>query len=112
MSSASNKSSDNVIISEDMQILYGFFNKNINMLKDIYMQHRLEEGVGLLSLFLIKDTLDVKAGYMRRDILPEELKKDLDNRIANNTSNIIYFYMNTPDEANMVETDIRDLGKK
>ena len=100
-------------ISNEMQILYGFFNKNIVMLKDIYIQHRLDEGVGLLSLYLVKtnEQYDVKVGYIKRDILPEELQKDLDIRISKNTTNIIYFYINTLDEANIIETDIRDIKK-
>lgn len=104
----------NVTASKDMQMLYGFFNKNTIMLKDIYIQHRVDEGIGLLSLFLVKtdENYDVKVGYMKKEVLPEELQKDLDNRIANNTTAIIYFYLNTMDEANLIETDIRDLGKK
>lgn len=106
--------SKNANISKEMQMLYGFFNKNVMMLKDIYIQHRVDEGIGLLSLFLLKQNgeYEVKVGYMKRDVLPEELQKDLDHRVANNTTDIIYFYMNTVDEANLIETDIRDLGKK
>ena len=37
-------------VSKDMQMLFGFFNKNIVMLKNMYIQHRLSEGKGLLSL--------------------------------------------------------------
>ncbi len=71
-------SSNATNVSKEMQMLYGFFNKNTIMLKDIYVQHRVDEGIGLLSLFLlkIKDTYDVKVGYMKREQLPEELQKD------------------------------------
>lgn len=105
--------SENAKISNEMQMLFGFFNKNVKMLKDIYIQHRVNEGIGLLSLFLLKKSgeYEVKVGYMKREDLPEELQKDLDYRVANNTTDIIYFYMNTEDEANLIETDIRDLGK-
>ena len=77
-------------VSKDMQMLYGFFNKNTLMLKDIYVQHRVDEGIGLLSLFLVKKgkTYDVKVGYMKREVLPEELKIDLDTRVKNNTTKI------------------------
>jgi hypothetical protein len=96
----------------NMEKLIGFFNSNIKTMKDIYLKHRLEEGNGILSLFLQKDENDneeVKVGYMKYDILPHEMQVDLDNRIKNNTSDIIYFYLNSIDSANIVETDIRDI---
>ena len=98
-------------VSKDMQMLFGFFNKNIVMLKNMYIQHRLSEGKGLLSLFLVtQPSHEVKVGYMKYNLLPPELKEDLNTRISNNTTDIIYFYFNTDSEAHLVETDIRNIG--
>ena len=96
-------------VSKDMQMLFGFFNKNIVMLKNMYIQHRLSEGKGLLSLFLVtQPSHEVKVGYMKYNLLPPELKEVLNTRISNNTTDIIYFYFNTDSEAHLVETDIRN----
>ena len=67
-------------------------------------------GIGILSIFLQEEpTQEVKVGYLKYELLPEEMKKDLDERISKNNSNIIYFYLNTITSANIVETDIRDI---
>lgn len=96
----------------NMEKLIGFFNSNIKTMKDIYLKHRIEEGNGILSLFLQQNengNEEVKVGYMKYDILPKEMQTDLEERIKKNTSDIIYFYLNSLDSANIVETDIRDI---
>lgn len=93
-----------------MNILFGFFNNNIVKMKNIYLEHRLNEGLGILSIFLQEEPKqEVKVGYLKYEMLPDEMKKDLDERISKNNSNIIYFYLNTINSANIVETDIRDI---
>lgn len=96
--------------NQDINSLYGFFNKNIIMLKNIYLEHRLSEGNGILSLFLVKEpSPEVKVGYIKYELLPPELKTDFDERLSRNTTDIIYFYLNTLNTAKMIETDIRDI---
>lgn len=93
-----------------MNILFGFFNNNIVKMKNIYLEHRLNEGIGILSIFLQEEPIqEVKVGYLKYELLPDEMKKDLDERVSKNNSNIIYFYLNTINYANIVETDIRDI---
>lgn len=97
-------------INDKMSILFGFFNNNILKMKDIYLHHRLNDGIGILSIFLQEEPIqEVKVGYLKHDILPDEMKKDLDERMSKNNSNIIYFYLNTINSATIVETDIRDI---
>ena len=88
--------------------LMGFFNTNIVKLKDIYLHHRLQEGHGVLSIFLENDK-DIKVAYLALDILDKEMRDDIVERINKNNMNIIYFYLNTIDDAKLVETDIRDI---
>mgnify|MGYP001279303843 CR=1 FL=1 len=88
--------------------LMGFFNSNIVKLKDIYLHHRLQEGHGVLSIFL-ENEKDIKVAYLALEILEDEMKKDIIDRINKNNMNIIYFYLNTLDDARIVETDIRDI---
>ena len=91
-----------------MEQLFGFFNSNIVKLKDIYLHHRLQEGHGVLSVLLENDK-DIKVAYLALDVLNDEMKKDVTDRINRNNMNIIYFYLNTMDDARMIETDIRDI---
>ena len=91
-----------------MQKLFGFFNSNIIKLKDIYLHHRLQEGHGILSVLLENDK-DIKVAYLALNILDDEMKNDIIDRINKNNMNIIYFYLNTMDEARIIETDIRDI---
>ena len=88
--------------------LMGFFNSNIVKLKDIYLHHRIQEGHGVLSILLENDK-DIKVAFLALDILTDEMKKDIIDRINNNNENIIYFYFNTMDDAKIVETDIRNI---
>ena len=94
--------------SSNIEKLFGFFNSNIVKLKDIYLHHRLQEGHGVLSILLENDK-DIKVAYLSLDVLNEEMKKDIIERINKNNMNIIYFYLNTMDDARLVETDIRDI---
>lgn len=94
--------------SNKMEQLFGFFNSNIVKLKDIYLHHRLQEGHGILSVLLENDK-DIKVAYLALDVLNDEMKKDITDRINRNNMNIIYFYLNTMDDARMIETDIRDI---
>lgn len=92
----------------NMEKLFGFFNANIVKLKDIYLHHRLQEGHGILSILLENDK-DIKVAYLALEVLSDEMKNDIINRINKNNMNIIYFYLNTMDEARIIETDIRDI---
>jgi hypothetical protein len=94
--------------STKMEQLFGFFNSNIVKLKDIYLHHRLQEGHGVLSVLLENDK-DIKVAYLALDVLNDEMKKDVTDRINRNNMNIIYFYLNTMNDARMIETDIRDI---
>ena len=94
--------------SNKMEQLFGFFNSNIVKLKDIYLHHRLQEGHGILSV-LLENEKDIKVAYLSLDVLNDEMKKDITDRINRNNMNIIYFYLNTMDDARIIETDIRDI---
>jgi hypothetical protein len=94
--------------SNKMEQLFGFFNSNIVNLKDIYLHHRLQEGHGILSILLENDK-DIKVAYLTLDVLNDEMKQDITDRINRNNINIIYFYLNTMDDARVIETDIRDI---
>ena len=94
--------------SNKMEQLFGFLNSNIVKLKDIYLHHRLQEGHGVLSI-LLENEKDIKVAYLALDVLNDEMKKDVTDRINRNNMNIIYFYLNTMDDARMIETDIRDI---
>ena len=98
----------NNIDSIKMKQLISFFNNNIVKMKDIFLHHRLQEGHGVLSILLENDK-DIKVAYLALDILNDEMKKDIVDRINKNNVNIIYFYLNTDDDARIVETDIRDI---
>ena len=94
--------------SNNMEKLFGFFNSNIIKLKDIYLHHRLQEGHGVLSVFL-ENEKDIKVAYLALDILNDDMKKDIIDRVNRNNMNIIYFYLNTMDDARMIETDNKDI---
>jgi hypothetical protein len=98
----------NNIDSIKMKQLISFFNNNIVKMKEIFLHHRLQEGHGVLSILLENDK-DIKVAYLALDILNDEMKKDIVDRINKNNVNIIYFYLNTDDDARIVETDIRDI---
>jgi len=93
---------------KQIEQLMGFFNSNIIKLKEIYLHHRTQEGHGVLSILLENDK-DIRVSYLALDILTDEMKKDIIDRVNNNNVNIIYFYLNTMDDARIVETDIRDI---
>ena len=85
--------------------------KAISPLKDIYLHHRLQEGHGILSI-LLENEKDIKVSYLALDVLNEEMKTDIIDRINKNNMNIVYFYLNTIDDARLVETDIRDIKNR
>lgn len=89
-----------------------FINIHKKELISIYLQHKQNDGNGVLGLNLIdmqqKNNIDV--AFLPNSILSTDLLTILDERITfNNNDDIIYMLMISPYEEKIIEIDIKSL---
>jgi len=88
--------------------LLAFVNGNTTALCNIYKDERLLGGEGLLFIYYEPDSGEVKVCFITRDQLESNILADYDARVANNSSDIIYFFIHAPEQSSFIELDIRD----
>ena len=91
--------------------LLAFVNGNTGTLCNIYKDECLAKGPGLLFIYYEPDDngrSEVKVSFITRNQLDTCISADYDNRVANNTSDIIYFFIHAPEQSSFIELDIRD----
>lgn len=91
--------------------LLAFVNGNTGALCNIYKDEYLANGPGLLFIYYELDDNgrgEVKVSFITRGELDMGILADYDNRVANNSSDIIYFFIHTPEQSSFIELDIRD----
>lgn len=92
-----------------------FINQHKNDLVSIFLQHSREacdeDRIGVLGINLLgfDETGKLDVAYLPVQVLGNDTRNRILERIKENDSHIIYFLMITPLEEQIMELDIRDL---
>lgn len=93
------------------QLMLNFIDKNKQEIAKIYQIHAEQDGSGIIVLDYIEqdDKYNINVIFVKRDVLPNEILSKVNDRSKENNSHIIYIYMITPFEEQLIELDFRDL---
>jgi len=93
------------------QLILNFIDKNKQEIAKIYQTHAEQNGSGIIVLdYLEEDNkANINVIFVKRDSLPDEILTQVNERSKENNSHIIYMYMITPFEEQLIEVDFRDL---
>ena len=101
------------IIDKYRNVSLRFIETNKNNLINIYLQHSKEdsEGVLVINISDFESNNKVEVSFVPLDILTKQFADKISERKLHNDSNIIYLFLITPVEEQIVEIDIRTLTK-
>ena len=100
----------NQIVDKYRSISLKFIDSNKHNLIQIYLEHSKKDGDGVISIKLNDDTkIIIDVAFIPMILLPINLIEKINFRKSENNNNIIYFFLNTPVEEQIIEIDIRNL---
>lgn len=88
--------------------LLAFVQAQTVTLCNIYVTESQANGPGLVFIYFDEVSGQAKVCYLSIDQLDEPILSDYKGRVETNTSDIIYFFVQAPDQSSFIELDIRD----
>ena len=99
------------ILQKYRNISLKFIETNKNQLIQIYIQHSKADSEGVLAINIseVESKNNVEVSFIPLDILTDMFLQKIKDRKLVNDSNIIYIFLITPVEEQIIEIDIRSL---
>ena len=90
-------------------IILNFVDKNKGEIAKIYQTHVEQDGTGMIVLDFIEQESNINVIFVKKEAIPENILEKINERSLQNHSSVIYMYMITPFEEQLIELDFRDL---
>lgn len=93
-------------------IILNFVDKNKTEIAKIYQTHAEQDGAGMIVLDYVEQEngeTNINVIFVKKEAIPENILEKINERSLQNHSNVIYMYMITPFEEQLIEMDFRDL---
>jgi hypothetical protein len=90
--------------------LLAFVQAQTATLCDIYVKEYQANGPGLVFIYFDEVSGQAKVCYLSIDQLDEPILSDYKGRVETNTSDIIYFFVQAPEQSSFIELDTVGMG--
>lgn len=92
-------------------IILNFLDKNKQEISKIYQTHAEQDGAGMIVLDYIEQNSETNINviFVKKEAIPDNILEKINERSLQNHTSVIYIYMITPCEEQLIEIDFRDL---